>query len=82
MKQLLIILVIMAAFAGLAFAEIKPYAFSFGSTGEDYGKDIATDSAGNIYAVGYFNGSVDFDPGTGTNIKTAVGISDICCQIQ
>lgn len=34
-----------------------------GSTGSDSGFDIATDSAGNIYVVGYFSGTVDFGGG-------------------
>ncbi len=28
------------------------------------GQDVAVDAAGNIYSVGNFNGTVDFDPGT------------------
>ncbi|WP_186440334.1 beta strand repeat-containing protein, partial [Planktothrix tepida] len=28
--------------------------------------DISVDSAGNIYTTGYFDGTVDFDPGAGT----------------
>ena len=36
------------------------WAKSFGSTGEDYGRGIGTDAAGNIYFSGVFTGSVKF----------------------
>ena len=35
-------------------------------------RDIATDGPGNIYATGYFMGSVDFDPGIGVHEITAL----------
>jgi hypothetical protein len=48
-----------------------------GSNRVDYGKDVAVDQDGNIYAVGYFGDTVDLDPGDGKLEKTASGISDI-----
>ena len=44
------------------------WAKSIGGTGsgENYAIDVDTD--GNVYTGGRFNGSVDFDPGTGTHI--------------
>jgi hypothetical protein len=51
-------------------------AFRIGGAGNDYGKDLAMDSAGNIISAGYFNGTVDFDPGPGVFNLTALGISD------
>lgn len=41
------------------------WARSFGSTFDDVGMGIYVDSAGNIYTTGYFQGTVDFDPGVG-----------------
>ncbi len=32
----------------------------------DTGRSVTTDAAGNAYIIGFFNGTVDFDPGTGT----------------
>ncbi|MDB4517000.1 hypothetical protein N9089_05310, partial [Crocinitomicaceae bacterium] len=47
--------------------------FNFGSTSYD----IAIDGSSNAYITGDFNGSVDFDPGVGTDIRTAVGSQDV-----
>jgi hypothetical protein len=38
---------------------------------------VSLDSAGNILVVGNFLGSVDFDPGAGTALRTASGLRDI-----
>ena len=40
---------------------------SFGNTSADYGYDVATDTAGNVYLTGYFYYSVDFGGGTLTS---------------
>jgi hypothetical protein len=53
------------------------WARSMGGTGEDRGADIAVDSAGNVYTTGYFEGTADFDPGTGTYNLTSAGGRDI-----
>ena len=42
-----------------------------------YSQAIATDANGNVYTVGYFDGSADFDPGSGTLNYTTTGISDV-----
>ena len=47
---------------------------SFGSTGEDYGRGIGTDAAGNIYFSGVFSGSVKFGNKT---INSIGGSKDI-----
>ena len=35
----------------------------WGGSGREYGVDVTSDSLGNIYVGGYFEGTVDFDPG-------------------
>jgi fibronectin type 3 domain-containing protein len=56
---------------------LKTVAFPLGGPGFDVGADIGTDSLANIYVTGYFSGTVDFDPGTGTNELTSAGETDI-----
>src|SRR5262249_16693506 len=36
---------------------------TFGGAGHDIGVDLAVDNAGNVFTVGRFNGTADFDPG-------------------
>jgi hypothetical protein len=45
--------------------------------GGDRGYGIAVDNLGNAYTTGFFSGTADFDPGTGTYSMTALGSSDI-----
>jgi hypothetical protein len=47
------------------------WAKSFGDTREDASNAIKVDGSGNVYITGYFNGVVDFDPGSGTSTMTA-----------
>ena len=48
------------------------WANRFGSTGSDKGNSITKDGGGNIQLTGYFNQTVDFDPGAGTANLTAI----------
>ena len=49
---------------------------SSGLDGED-GKTIQTDTQGNILVAGFFQGTVDFDPGAGVVNLTSNGLEDI-----
>lgn len=49
------------------------WAFSIGDTGYDYALAVATDSQGNVYIGGGFNGTVDFDPGPNQYLLTDAG---------
>ena len=48
------------------------YAMQLGGTNADYGFDIAIDND-SFYSTGYFQGTVDFDPGAGTASLTSGG---------
>ncbi len=52
------------------------WANSIGSSGSDYGYFIQADIYGNAYAVGSFQGTVDFDPSIGTTNLTSSGSDD------
>ncbi len=41
------------------------YAKKIGGTEDNYGNSISVDNLGNVYSVGSFKGTVDFDPGIG-----------------
>ncbi|MFZ1676025.1 MAG: SBBP repeat-containing protein [Saprospiraceae bacterium] len=52
------------------------WAKRIGSTNVDEANDVAIDHDGNIYVVGRFVSTVDFDPGTATSNLTAGGAPD------
>lgn len=43
----------------------------FGDKGSVYSSNLSTDVSGNVYLIGAFSGTVDFDPGIGKTILTA-----------
>ena len=49
------------------------WAKQLGGTNADYGRDVAVDSAGNVYVVGDFFESLDCDPGPGSFILDSAG---------
>lgn len=53
------------------------WAKNMGGTAVDYCRGLAIDAANNIYVTGGFNGTADFDPGTGTYNLTPAGSTDI-----
>ncbi|MCO6480826.1 MAG: SBBP repeat-containing protein, partial [Phaeodactylibacter sp.] len=52
------------------------WAFSLGDASWDQGKGIAVDDSDNVLVTGYFQGTVDFDPGAGTANYTSAGFGD------
>lgn len=59
------------------------YQWGYGSgsaQGDDLLNSLVTDSNGNVYGTGIFEGTVDFQPGPGNNRVTAEGSDDIFLQ--
>ena len=52
----------------------------YGGVGEDVVRAMAADASGNVYTVGYFTDSSDFDPGPGVHQITSNGFFDIFVQ--
>ena len=53
------------------------WAKQFNGDPGQHGYAIKVDSSGNVYTAGYFQGTVDFDPGAGTANLTSAGSTDV-----
>lgn len=49
------------------------WASGFGAADADEGQGLITDASGNIIFTGFFNGTVDFDPGAGVRNLVSIG---------
>ncbi len=56
------------------------WAKQMGGPSEELSASIATDTNGNVYSTGYFQGTVDFDPGSGTSFLSSSGGLDTFIQ--
>lgn len=74
MKKLLLLSLLLPAFAS---AQTYQWSFDLGDAQDDYGNDVVVDANGNSYVTGYYNGTVDFNPGSGTDARTAMGGHDV-----
>jgi len=53
------------------------WAIHVGDKSNDYGQGVAVGPKGDVYSIGYFEGTVDFDPGSGTKSLKSFGQPDI-----
>ncbi len=74
MKKLLLSIVIIISTQNLT---AQTFAKSMGSALAEAGLSVAVDASGNVYSAGYFNGTVDFDPGAGITNLVSAGAEDI-----
>lgn len=54
------------------------WAKGVGGVANDAGKGITTDQSGNVYMIGSFVATADFDPGPGINNITSLGAEESC----
>ncbi|MFA6239318.1 MAG: Ig-like domain-containing protein [Candidatus Hydrogenedentales bacterium] len=52
------------------------HAVTFGDTSGDRGLGVYSDASGNVYACGFFQGTIDLDPGAGVSNLTATSAED------
>lgn len=76
MNRYLFILIILFSNVN-AKAQSFVWAKAMGGTKSDYSASVAVDASGNVYTIGYYLGTADFNPGPGTANLTAAGRSDI-----
>ncbi len=53
------------------------WAKAIGGDGGDGGNSLTTDASGNVYVTGWFQNTVDFDPGAGVVEITVPGLADM-----
>lgn len=74
-KSLLLVMCLMSLIT--LKAQTFTWARGMGGPSLDNGLSVAVDGAGNVYTTGYFQGTGDFDPGTGVVNLTSAGGTDI-----
>ena len=78
LSKFLMTILIAFTFLSGAKAQVYDWAKQMGGSYNDVGNSIATDSSGNVYTVGYFHFTVDFDPEASSNAYlTSAGDADI-----
>lgn len=74
MKNLTLILLF--SFITISTFGQTDWAKNFGGASLDQGSDVVMDNFGNLYTTGFFEGTVDFNPGTSVTNLSSVGSRD------
>lgn len=77
MKKIYIILVLLVGTNLLAQAPTFAWGKVIGGIMDDHANAVAIDVAGNVFTVGKFSGTVDFNSGVGVSNLTSIGVFDI-----
>lgn len=77
LKSSTIALCMLGALPSLEAQVNYAWAKNVGGGGLEYCYSVCSDKAGNVYSTGYFNGTADLDPGTGTSGFTSTGMQDV-----
>lgn len=81
--QILLSSLILAALSTNSFGQNFQWVKQIGGTGWDEGTSVKTDQNNQVYAVGLFIGTVDFDPGIGVFNLSSVGERDaFICKLD
>jgi len=80
MKKITIASLILLFFNANIIAQSLDWIKGVGGTAFSHGQTISVDALGNVYTIGHFSGTVDFDPGTGTDNHTAIGLDEVFIQ--
>ena len=80
MKRLLTTLFIATAFISFGQNHNFEWAISEGGVSSDFSYCVTSDIYGNVYTIGIFNDTVDFDPGIGVFELASNGLTDIYIQ--
>ncbi len=76
-KTILGLAILISILLNHSFAQNLTWAKTIGSIPSDAIYSMASDISGNVYVTGYFNDTIDFDPGIGTHTLATHGSSDI-----
>lgn len=77
MKKIYFLLFTLSFLVINAQSPMLNFANDVASSGTDEGRGVVVDPSGNVYSIGFFSGSADFDPSAGSASLTPVGGEDI-----